>query len=147
MAKRRSVRPSSCENEQEELEREKYERKVLKEIQRQELDNNPVAQWMHAVAFVSRSKGKGRKPRRYLKEVWLIQCNGDLQAKRWRSWGGEDQYHFHPRTGRARLPWDEWATEILDPALCEALSTRGINSDEYLRVEVHRLVHQYGGRF
>ena len=109
----------------------KEESAVLREIEREVLQDNPVYQRMHGVEFISTSKGRNRKRQRPICVI-LLQYNGDVMNKRWRSWTGED------RQDKGRIRWDEWATEVFKND--EAPSER-------LREEFVRLLSLCNGRF
>lgn len=100
---------------------------LLDEIHRDILLDHPLARSMHAVRFLSRSAGRGRK--RPPRLVTLMQFNGD--HNRWRFWSGED------RQDKGRIPWDTWAQELFGPEF----------SSEFIREEFTQLLNMTGGRF
>ncbi len=76
-----------------------WEEEALREVEKEILKEDPVLDFLEAVRFQSRSKGKGRK-RKFSKEIILIRPRG---GKKWFFWNGGDDYG---------PPWDVWATEI-----------------------------------
>ncbi|MBI4193391.1 MAG: hypothetical protein HY536_02065 [Candidatus Colwellbacteria bacterium] len=95
-----------------------------------------VTEHLSARSFSSGSSGKGRRRRRWPREVILILLRGRV---RWIFWDGTDR----PRKG---LRWDVWATEVFGESFCEGLFARGTHPDEYFRREVLRLLKKYDGR-
>ena len=69
-----------------------WEREILDQVLKSTREENPVIQHMHGTRYVSRSNGRGRKPRKP-RLVELANWHGT----RW--------------TGK--VPWDELATEFL----------------------------------
>ena len=119
---------------------EEYLREVLEEIREEARESGSLLRFMRGVRFLSRKKGKKRK-RKHPCEVILLQYGSDWLTGRHRSWTGED------RTDRGRIPWDEWATEVLGADFCDQLSQRGIHPDDYLRGEVLRILRERRGKF
>lgn len=127
-----------------------YLRAVLNEIREEVLEGELLLKSMHGVQFLSRSKGltkrkhpgkKIKRNRKHSEEVILLQYGIDQAAGQWRSWSGED------RTDKGKIPWDEWATEILGEDFCDQLSQKGIHPDDYLRGEVLRFLRERHGKF
>jgi len=112
-------------------------KEVMEKMKLEEIQNHLIAQQMHGIRFISKSKGRGRKRRKIPREVILIQYGIDVLNYRWRWWSGED------RSDKGRIPWDVWATEIFGWDFCKNIS----NPDDYLRKEFLRILRECGGKF
>lgn len=83
----------------EQAELEAYYREAEAEVKAECLRNDRVFNLIHYVRFVSKSKGRNRKPRRNWVEVHLV------------SYSHIKPYRFYDFD---KAPLDEWATEILE---------------------------------
>lgn len=106
-----------------------YCKKILEEINLEILKDNPIRNFFNARAFLSYSKGKGKK-RKSVRYVILLKVKSE---KKWIFWDGNGNL------SRGRYLFDHWATEIFGEEFCSYLKQ---DPGEYLKNQILDLLEK-----